>query len=279
MRWAVQVGSVADGTVEGCIQYCKDLEIEGIILTAGAVPGYQETRLLDLAALKAQMAAVEQAGMLATTMQFWPPYPLADDDEVTAALEGLSANMDVMAEAGLQVLAMFSSLSKPVDPAEEAAQWEKFASFYGRLTQAAEKSGIKIATHFSGHRGRSVLAGSEGYRRLFEMVPSAANGLTFCIGNVWNSDGERIYNLIREFAPRIFMVHMRSTKVSWGESPYWWDIPDGPDILKVLQALEEIGYEGDYSCEHMPEIAGQNRNDISVAWATGYIKALWRHSM
>ena len=130
---------------------------------------------------------------------------------------------------------------------------------------------------FPAHRGRGLLAGSEGYRRLFEAVPSPSNGLTFCIGNVWVSDGERIYDLMREFADRIFFVHMRSTKISWGESPYWWDIPDGPDIRQVFQTLQELGYQGCIASEHMPEIRGENRLEISSAWAMGYMKAVMRY--
>ncbi len=277
MRLAIQAGSVADGTLEGCISYCQALDVGNVVLTAAAVPGYQDTGLIDAKALQDQVARVNDAGLGTGTMQFWPPFSLADQEATAATMSKLGRNLDAVAKAGLDTLAMFVSLLKPVNPAEEEAQWETFASFYSDLTSQAEERDIKIATHFSGHRGRSVLAGSEGYRRLFELVPSPSNGLTFCIGNVWNSDGERLYDLIDEFASRIFFVHMRSTKISWGESPYWWDISDGPDIRRVFQALQGIGYDGLVSSEHMPDIPNQNRQDISAAWAMGYMKAVLRY--
>ncbi|MHB1318779.1 MAG: mannonate dehydratase, partial [Anaerolineae bacterium] len=102
-------------------------------------------------------------------------------------------------------------------------------------------------------------------------------GLTWCVGNVWVSDGERLYDLMKEFASRIFFVHMRSTKTSWGESPYWWDIKDGPDIRRVFQMLKEIGFEGTISHEHMPEMPGENRQDITAAWANAYMRAILRY--
>lgn len=277
MKLAIQAGTVADGTLEGCIAYCKALDVANVILTAAAVPGYRETGLIDPKTLKAQVATVEKAGLATEAMQFWPPFSLADEAATAATMGKLGKNLDAVAKAGLKTLTMFVSLAKPVDPAEEEGQWNTYFSFYQELTSQAEQHGIQIATHFSGHTGRSLLAGSDGYRRLFEAVPSPSNGLCFCIGNVWNSDGERLYNLIREFAPRIFSVHMRSTKISWGEAPFWWDIPDGPDIRRVLQTLQEVGYDGVISSEHMPEIPGENRLDISTAWAMGYMKAIMRY--
>lgn len=277
MRLAIQSGSVADGTLEGCIAYCKAMDVHNILLTASAMPGYRDTGLIDTKALQAQVAAVEKAGLATGAMQFWPPFSLADEAATAATMSKLGKNLAAVAKAGLDTLAMFVSLAKPVDPSLEEGQWETFVSFYGDLTSQAEQHGVKIATHFSGHRGRSLLAGSEGYRRLFEAAPSPSNGLCFCIGNVWNSDGERLYNVIREFAPRIFTVHMRSTKISWGESPYWWDIPDGPDMRKVFQTLREVGFTGFVSSEHMPEVPGENRLDISTAWAMGYMKAILRY--
>jgi len=277
MRLGVQAGSVADGTVEGAIAYCKAMEVPSVVLTAAAVPGYRETGLIDGKALAGQATAVKNAGLSVDTMQFWPPFSLADEAATADTLSKLGRNMDAVAKAGINVLAMFTSLSKPVNQADEPAQWEKIIAFYNEITALAEKHGIKLASHFSGHAGRSLLAGAAGYRKLFEAVPSPANGLTWCVGNVWVSDGERLYDLTREFGPRIFFVHMRSTRISWGESPFWWDIPDGPDIRRVLQVLKEIGYQGTISSEHMPDIPGQNRLDISTAWANGYMRALLRY--
>jgi D-mannonate dehydratase len=271
MKLGIQAGSVGDGTLEGALAYCKAMEVPSVVLTAGAVPGYRETGLLDAKALKSQVAAVEKAGLSTGTMQFWPPFSLADEAATADTL------MEAAAKSGINVLAMFTNLAKPVDPVGEPAQWEKIIAFYGEITTLADKYGIKLASHFNGHTGRAVLAGAAGYRKLFEAVPSASNGLTWCIGNVWVSDGERLYDLMKEFGSRIHFVHMRSTKTSWGESPYWWDIKDGPDIRKVFQMLKEIGYEGTVSHEHMPDMPDENRQDITAAWANAYMRGILRY--
>ena len=277
MRLAVGVGTVADGTVEGCVEYCKALDVNRVVLAARSVPGYAETGVLDPEALKAQRVSVERAGLTTSTIQFWPPYQLGGGRGSSTTIEALARSMDAIAEAGLGVLAMFINVPKPVEPSEEDAEWGKLVDFCGKLTSEAEQRGIKIATHFSGHQGRSLLAGSSAYRRLFQDVPSPSNGLTFCVGNVWVSDGERTYNVLQEFASRIFFVHMRSTKTSWGESPFWWDIADGPDIRRIFETLRAVGFEGDVASEHMPDVPGENRHDIGSAWALGYMKAILRY--
>ncbi len=277
MKLAIGSGSVSDGTVQGCIRYCQDIGVQHVVLSAAAVPGYAQTRRLDPAILKAQVAEIRDAGLTTGTLHFWPPYPITTPAEIQAALSGLCQNMDAAAEADMKVMAMFTGLNKPVDPADEDALWDSFIGFYRKLTEEAEQRGIKIAAHFNGHQGIGLCAGANGYRRLFEAVPSPANGLTFCVGNAWVSDGPRLYNLIREFGERIYFVHMRSTKILWGESPYWWDIPEGPDIRKVFETLKEVGYSGYIVAEHMPEIRGENRGDISFAWTMGYMKAIARY--
>ncbi|NLT74681.1 MAG: TIM barrel protein [Chloroflexi bacterium] len=277
MKLGIQAGSVGDGTLSGAIAYCKSMEIPSVVLTAGAVPGYTKSGLIDVRALEDQVAAVSKAGLSTDTMQFWPPFSLADEAATKDTLSKLGKNMDAVAKAGIRVLSMFTNLAKPVNPADEEAQWAQIIDFYGEITSQAEKHGIVLASHYSGHTGRSLLAGATGYRKLFAAVPSASNGLTWCVGNVWVSDGQRLYDVMREFAPRIFFVHMRSTKTSWGEAPFWWDIADGPDLRRIFQILKEIGYEGTVSSEHMPEIPDENRGEIGNAWANGYMRAILRY--
>ncbi|MHB1319074.1 MAG: hypothetical protein ACYCYF_10695, partial [Anaerolineae bacterium] len=62
-----------------------------------------------------------------------------------------------------------------------------------------------------------------------------------------------------------------------GEAPFWWDIPDGPDIRRVFQILREVGYTGMVSSEHMPDMPGPNGRDAGTAWAMGYMKAVVRY--
>ena len=279
MNVAVEVGTVADSTITGCIDYCKALEVDRVVLTATRVPGFRETGSLDLGEVKAQKALVDDAGMSTSAVVYWAPPAITGDGADAAKLfDALTKNLDVIAGAGLNTLSMFAGMARPVDPADEDAQWAKLIGFYQRLLAAADERGVRVATHFAGTApARSILVGGAAYRRLFREVPSAGNGLCFCVGNAWVSDGERIYNVIHEFGDRIFYVHTRSTKMGWGEHPYWWDVDGGPDMRKILQTLKDVGYQGDLRAEHMPEVPGENRTDIGTGWAIGYTKALLRY--
>jgi D-mannonate dehydratase len=279
MKIAVEVGTVADGTITGCIDYCKALEVDRVVLTARRVPGFEQNGYLDLAEVKAQKAMVDDAGMTTSAVVYWaPPAVTGDSAESAKLFDQLVKSLDAISGAGLNTLSMFAGMARPVDPADEQAQWTKLISFYERLLAAADARGVKVASHFAGTApARTILNGAAAYRRLFGEVPSAGNGLCFCIGNAWVSDGERIYNVIREFADRIFYVHTRSTTMGWGEHPYWWDVKGGPDIRKILQTLKEAGYQGDLRSEHMPDVPGENRTDIGTGWAIGYTKALLQY--
>lgn len=279
MKIAVEVGSVADGTLRGSLEYCKALNVDRIILTAREVPGFRQTGALDAAALKAELAAIEAAGMSASTVVYWAPAALTQGGPDGAKLfDNLVRGLDAMTTTSLDTLAVFAGFERPIDPNDEEAVWDKIIGFYTKLLTEADARGIRIATHFNGTApAHNVLTAASGFRRLFAAVPSANNGLTFCVGNAWFSEGERIFNVIREFAPRIFYVHTRSTHLYWGEQPFWWDEAGGPDLKLVFELLKQVGYTGDLRAEHMPEVPGENRTDIGTGWAIGYMKALLRY--
>ena len=79
MQVAVEVGTVADGTIRGCVEYCRALEVSRIVLTARRVPGFDETGYLDLDEVKAQKAMVDDAGMSTSTVVYWAPPAITGD--------------------------------------------------------------------------------------------------------------------------------------------------------------------------------------------------------
>ena len=131
MKLAVEVGTVADGTIRGCVDYCKALEIDRVVLTASRVPGFTETGLLDVGAVKEQLALVAAAKMSASTVVYWAPPALTNGGPESPKLyDNLIKNLDVLATTGLTTLSMFAGIQRPVDPADEPAQWAKLVSFY-----------------------------------------------------------------------------------------------------------------------------------------------------
>jgi mannonate dehydratase len=168
---------------------------------------------------------------------------------------------------------MFVMVARPLDAGDEEAAWARLVEFYAKLMPRAEEAGVKVALHTVAMPSRNLLWNHAAVERLFHDVPSAHNGLTLCVGNYWNADGERMYDILRGLGEKLLYVHLRSTKAAWGETPYWFDSGE-PDFKRVFQILREVDFQGDLRSEHMPEVTGENRTDIGTAWAIAYSKAM-----
>jgi D-mannonate dehydratase len=278
MKLAVEVGTVSDGSLAGAIQYCRDLEVERLVVPFSRVPGYEEKGYLDRTAMREVKAQIEEAGLSFSVMVHWARPALVTGiatgtPEGKEAFDNLCRSLEGMGQVGADIFSMFASIEPPLDPAEEEARWGLLVDFYRKLMPQAEDNGIKVAVHTVAMPARNMLWNTAAVERLMADVPSPNNGITFCVGNFWNSDGERLYDIIRRLGEKIFYVHTRSTKVAWGETPYWFD-SGGPDMPRVFRALRDIGFQGDVRSEHMPEVTGENRTDVGTAWSIGYSKAV-----
>lgn len=278
MRLAVEVGSVADGSLKGALQYCRDLELERVVIPFASLGDYRETGTLDLDEARASMAQIGDAGMSASGMVYWaPPAMVTCEPEGEPEFAKLVESLDVMAAVGADTLAMFAMAAPPQDVAAEEGVWQQVLCFYRRLMAEAEARKIRVALHTVAMPSRNLLWNYAAVKRLFAEAPSPSNGVTFCVGNFWNSDGARMYDIVRELGDRLFYVHTRSTKEFLGETPFWFD-SGGPDFKLFFDALRAIDYQGDVRSEHMPEVVGENRTDIGTAWSIGYTKALLKHT-
>lgn len=248
MRLAVEVGSVADGTLMGALQYCKDRQIERVVIPFAALEGYSQAGSLDLDILREVMSQIDDAGLSASTMVCWAPPEIwaggVDSDE---HYRGLVKSLDVMAAAGAEVLAMFTSALPPQDVALEEAAWQQMVTVYRRLVGEAEARHIRIALHTVPVRSRNLLWNYAAVRRLFDEVPSRSNGVMLCVDSLWKSDGERIYDIVRELGDRLLYVHPQYTNEFLGETPCWHG-QSGPDMGRLYGALRDIDYRGDIRC-------------------------------
>ena len=266
MKLAISLGTVSDGTLQGCIQFCKDLEIDRLEIPFQQVPGFEEKGYVDQDTLKQMKAEIEDAGLsfsvMASTISSSMVMGGPDGKE---QFDDLCKSMEAMDEAGADTLMIFPKLESPED-----AQWDTVVDFYTKLIDHAENCGVKIAHHLGEQDWRSgALQG------IMRDVPSPNHGLCFCLGNIWWHEGERMYEVLRSVRDKVHYVHLRSTKQGQGETPFWFDNSDGPDFRKTIKILKDIGYRGDMLAEHLPtEHYEQPRADAGIAWAVGYIKAL-----
>jgi mannonate dehydratase len=276
MKMSVYAGSVADGTLQGAIRYCKDLEVERLVvpldpLTYGdLVPGYRQQGYLDLENLLKVKRQIEDAGLSFSVMQLWP-FVRVGAPETEARLENVGRTMAAMGQAGADVLVYFVGLDPSLDALDPEAQWERLVDHYRALMAHADNAGVKIALHTGGSLGTS-----QALERLMRDVPSPNNGICFCTGNSWRYEGEGIYDMIRRMRDRIFHVHLRNVQIVPGDphdAQVWFGSGD-PDLGKILHALREIGYRGDLHAEHLPGVAGERDEEIRTAFAVGYMRAV-----
>ena len=141
---------------------------------------------------------------------------------------------------------------------------------------------MRLATHpddppMAYYRGvHQALTGSEGLKRLVELVPSPYNGLLLCLGCMQEA-GEDVPQVIRYFGQRtkIFYVHFRNVV---GTVPRYREVfpyeGDG-DMVANLKALQEAGYQGYVVPDHHFGLAGDTDwRHCSRAWQVGYIRGL-----
>lgn len=275
MKLSVYAGSVADGTLQGAIQYCKDLEVDRLVVPldpmnyGDLIPGLGEKGYLDLEDLGRVKQEVEDGGLSFSVMQWWP-FLVVGAPETEARLGALYQSMEAMGQAGVDILSLFVGVDPSVSPGDEEARWGLLVDFYRRLMAQAEKCGVKIAQHTGG-----PLWTYEGVTRIMRDVPSPCNGVCFCTGYSWRPEGEEIYNVIRRLGEKVFHVHLRNVRIVPGDphDAQVWFGSGQPDLSKVVQALRDIDYRGDMHAEHLPEVVGERDEEIRTAFAVGYMRA------
>ncbi len=160
--------------------------------------------------------------------------------------------------------------------------WERLLWFLRQIIPAAEETGVRMALHphdppTEWLRGEARIIGNiPGLQRLFEEVPSPANGLNFCQGTVAEM-GVDVIDAIRWFGERdrINHVHFRNVK---GAVPLFDEsfIDDGDtDMLAAMRAYSEVGYRYAIMPDHTPGVAGDTAyGHRGRAFALGYMRAL-----
>lgn len=88
-------------------------------------------------------------------------------------------------------------------------------AFLKEVVPVAEEAGVVMALHPDDPPfpvfGLPRIAGTEGdLDRLFQAVPSVANGLTFCTGSLGAHPGNSLPKLVGKYADRIHFFHLRS---------------------------------------------------------------------
>jgi mannonate dehydratase len=158
--------------------------------------------------------------------------------------------------------------------------------FLERIVPVAEHAGVRLAMHpddppLPSVRGIDRILGSvDGFRRLLELHPSEANGITLCQGNFTLMTPD-VPAVIREFgsAGRIHFVHFRDVRGTPEHFVETFHDEGQTDMLACMRAYREIGFRGVLRTDHVPEISGDaarfgGYSDLARLHAIGYTQGL-----
>ena len=159
--------------------------------------------------------------------------------------------------------------------------WVHFCRVYERLVPIAEEYDIKLAIHPSDIPLPDTPFGTLGFHRVIDAFPSPNVGYLYCCGTRAEAGGlplvlDEIQNYGRK--DRIFMVHFRNVRGSLATAGGYEEtlLDDGDmNMFKIVQALEEVGFDGCLNPDHIFPLEGDGSDaGGALAYSVGYIKAL-----
>ncbi len=164
----------------------------------------------------------------------------------------------------------------------ENQMWKNLHYLLQRIVPAAEEADVRLALHpddppisepFGGYP--RIISSIENYEKIFQMVPSPANGMLFCQGCITEM-GIDVYETIRRIGRqnKIVSVHFRNVR---GNSENFQEVfvdEGNVDMHKAMCAYRDIGFHGPFMMDHTPEIPGDRQNREGRALAVGFIRAM-----
>ena len=184
----------------------------------------------------------------------------------------------------------------PMDLAASPEQlWSGLEYFLRALAPVAEESGVRLAIHpddppVSRLRGvPRILISPGALQRVLDLVPSRANGLTFCQGCLGEM-GADVPAEIRRFGRqgKIFFVHFRNLRGTAEDFVETFHDDGQLDMVAAMDAYREIRFQGPIRPDHAPAMEGESNDRpgyalmgrmLAIGYMRGLLEALeWKES-
>lgn len=189
---------------------------------------------------------------------------------------------------GYRYFAFDLEKSKGVQPEYQVTTeqlWKGLLNIYKQVVPVLDGSKTRLAMHGNDpplpqYLGNpQILCTFADFDRLFSEVPSRNSGITFCVGTRYES-GQDIFEGIRDFGrqEKLFHVHFRNVRGTLPANGSYAEmfVDDGDlDMVRVVRALEDVGYEGVIDYDHPVSLIGDEPLPKQyIAFATGYMRGL-----
>jgi mannonate dehydratase len=172
---------------------------------------------------------------------------------------------------------------------DEEQLWENLGYFLERVAPVAEAAGVKMAIHpddppWSIFGLPRVVTSGAAFQRVTELVDVPANGVTFCTGSLGANPDNDLPAAARTLAGRgrIHFAHCRNVAVTgerqFHEAPHLAGA-GSVQMLEVLQALQENGFDGPMRPDHGRMIWGEKGRPgyglYDRALGAMYLQGVW----
>jgi len=126
---------------------------------------------------------------------------------------------------------------------DRTALTANLARFLEAVVPVAEQVGVRLAIHpddppFPVLGLPRIVSTAADVEKIFNLVPSPANGLCYCTGSFSARGDNDLPAMVRQFAPRIHAVHLRSTHRlpdgSFYEAGHLGGSVDMPAVMRAL---------------------------------------------
>ncbi|MBL4895012.1 MAG: mannonate dehydratase, partial [Emcibacter sp.] len=166
---------------------------------------------------------------------------------ITAGLPGrMTDSYDI--EEFRKALAQYDGIDREI-------LWENLCRFLEAVLPEAERLGIKLAIHPDDPPREllglpRVICTPDDLEKLFERLPSPANGITLCVGTYGSHPDNDLPQMAKQFAARIYFAHLRGVKKDHDNPWSFYEashLDSDVDIITVIENLlvEEARRGGD----------------------------------
>jgi sugar phosphate isomerase/epimerase len=258
------------------IDYCQQVQIGAVQESARSIPSAVARGWPTAAELREYRGPFDEAGIqivglepVKEPLRSW----VEDSPEGRETYEVFARHLDAAGQADVPCVTLHPPLDGASSPEEAAEQFRLNCEFYARASERARAAGTRLATHSPWPPAKG-LWGAREYRSVFEAVPAPENGMIFCFGCMAMS-GYDVRAVLPAFLDRIFFVHVRDVVIH-GDGRVDEVFPGTGQVRPdtAISLLHELGYRGAIAPEHLPKVFGERRNEISMAWAAGYCRAV-----
>jgi sugar phosphate isomerase/epimerase len=245
------------------IKLAREAGFDGIEVILGRWMGADH----DMSAENGRRArdVLDRYGVKALTVQ------LGEDFTVDAdPIERMRKTIEVASLVGTQLVTVNAWIPKGLKPDDKFAYYQKV---WTRIARLAEDAGVRVAIENCPHGGANLGNCPAAFRRMFELVPSAAIGIEFDPSHFIFQFMDYLA-AIREFGDRIYAFHAKDTQILhnrlnqvgiYGDQYLeqgWWRFRmpgyGDADWKGIFTALSDIQYNGDMIIEHEdPTYAGE----------------------